>query len=264
MPSGDRRRTSGGVAFEVTGAGAPIVFVAGLGGLGSYWRRQVDFFAGNHTAVTFDHRGVGASVKTPPPYSVEHLAADTVQLIDELGFDRVVLIGHSTGSAICQVIAAQNADRVSALVLGGGWSRPDDRFRLAFKLRKRILETLGVEEYRQLGGLLTTPLEWGPEESLALSAARSEGSPAAVEVVLGRIDALLAYDAGDRLKSIRCPALVLAAADDILVTPNLSRTLAHEITGARMKMVEYGGHHFPQARSALYNRLVSEFLLGLR
>jgi aminoacrylate hydrolase len=240
-----------------------MIFVAGLGGLGGYWRRQVDFFAGSHTTVTFDHRGVGASVKTPPPYTVEHLAADTIALVDDLGFDRVVLIGHSTGSSICQVIAAQHADRVSALVLSGGWSRPDERFRLAFNLRKAVLETLGVREYSQLGFLLTTPLEWGPEESLALAASTSAGSQTGVEVVLGRIDALLAYDAGDRLRSIQCPTLVLAAADDLLVTPDLSRALAHEITGARMEMVDYGGHHFPQTRSALYNRLVSEFLQGV-
>ena len=250
-----------GIAYEARGVGAPLVFVAGLGGLGAYWRHQVDFFAARYETVTFDHRGLGGSVKTPPPYTIELLAADTIHLIDELGFDRVALIGHSTGSAICQVIAAQHPDRVAALVLGGGWARGDDRFRLAFKLRKRVLETLGAAAYRELGVLLTAPLEWGTEESLALSSP-SPGRIAAPaeEIVLGRIDALLAYDAGDRLKSIRSPTLVLAAADDGLVTPNLSRPLAQEIAGARFTTIDRGGHHFPQTRRELYNRLVDAFL----
>lgn len=250
-----------GIAYETKGTGTPLVFVAGLGGLGAYWRHQVDFFAARYETVTFDHRGLGASVKTPPPYTIEQLAADTIHLIDELGFDRVALIGHSTGSAISQVIAAQHPDRVTALVLGGGWARGDDRFRLAFKLRRNVLETLGAAAYRELGFLLTAPLEWGAEEGLTLSSP-SPGRIAAPakEIVLGRIDALLAYDAGDRLRSIRSPTMVLAAADDGLVTPNLSRPLAQEIAGARLTTIDRGGHHFPQTRRELYNRLVDAFL----
>src|SRR5215813_13875195 len=81
------------LSYDVSGAGAPIVFVAGLGDPGNYWTAQVAAFSSAFQVVTFDHRGVGAS-EGQPPYKVEQWAADTLRLIDHLGLDRVHLVGH--------------------------------------------------------------------------------------------------------------------------------------------------------------------------
>ena len=83
-----------GIAYEARGTGTPLVFVAGLGGLGAYWRHQVDVFAARHKTVTFDHRGLGGSVKTPPPYTIELLAADTE--LGESSIGRFVLSRENT------------------------------------------------------------------------------------------------------------------------------------------------------------------------
>ena len=110
------------LSYDVSGAGAPIVFVAGLGERGTYWMAQVAAFSSAFQVVTFDHRGVGAS-EGQPPYNVEQWAADTLRLIDHLGLDRVHLVGHSTGGTIAQVLAADHSDRVASLVLGATWAR---------------------------------------------------------------------------------------------------------------------------------------------
>src|SRR5262249_58056409 len=52
----------GTLPYSVSGAGPPIVFVAGLGDRGTYWTAQVAAFSAAFQVVTFDHRGVGASV----------------------------------------------------------------------------------------------------------------------------------------------------------------------------------------------------------
>ena len=93
--------------------------------------------------MTFDHGGVGAS-EGQPPYKVEQWAADTLRLIDHLGLDRVHLVGHSTGGAIAQVLAADHSDRVASLVLGATWAGLDARLRKLFIFRKRAL-------YEQVG-----------------------------------------------------------------------------------------------------------------
>jgi pimeloyl-ACP methyl ester carboxylesterase len=112
----------GTLSYDVSGAGPPIVFVAGLGEHGTYWMAQVAAFSSAFQVVTFDHGGVGAS-EGQPPYKVEQWAADTLRLIDHLGLDRVHLVGHSTGGAIAQVLAADHSDRVASLVLGATWAR---------------------------------------------------------------------------------------------------------------------------------------------
>src|SRR5262249_23947829 len=52
----------GTLPYSVSGAGPPIVFVAGLGDRGTYWTAQVAAFSAAFQFVTFYHRGVGASV----------------------------------------------------------------------------------------------------------------------------------------------------------------------------------------------------------
>jgi aminoacrylate hydrolase len=213
----------GTLSYDVSGAGPPIVFVAGLGEHGTYWMAQVAAFSSAFQVVTFDHGGVGAS-EGQPPYKVEQWAADTLRLIDHLGLDRVHLVGHSTGGAIAQVLAADHSDRVaSSLVLGATWARLDARLRKLFIFRKRALhEQVGFDR-------------------------RSASRNTPQEIAAARIDALLAYDAGERLRSIRKPTLLIAAADDLLVPWQLNELIAEEIAHAHVKL-DHGGHHFPRTQ----------------
>jgi aminoacrylate hydrolase len=246
----------GKLAYEEAGAGPPVVFIAGLGGHGAYWRAQVAAFRSDFRTVTFDHRGVGGS-EGGPPYSVEQWAADTLRLMDRLHLDRVHLVAHSTGGAISQVLASSHLDRVATLVLGGTWARPDARFVQTFKFRRRVLLEMGSEAYEELGSALTLPV--GRQAAAEpLRAAR----PTPPEIVAARIDALLTYDAGERTRRIRSPTLVIAAADDVLVPHQLSQVLADEIAGARMVMFERGGHHFPQTQVDAYNTLLFDHFRG--
>jgi pimeloyl-ACP methyl ester carboxylesterase len=68
----------GTLSYDVSGAGPPIVFVAGLGEHGTYWMAQVAAFSSTFQVVTFDHGGVGAS-EGQPPYKVEQWAPDTLR-----------------------------------------------------------------------------------------------------------------------------------------------------------------------------------------
>jgi aminoacrylate hydrolase len=242
----------GTLAYEAAGAGTAIVFIAGLGGYGSYWRAQVQAFSPNFQTVTFDHRGVGASTGQPP-YSIEQWAGDTLRLMDHLKIGRAHLVGHSTGGAIAQVVAAGHPDRIASLVLGGTWARPDARFRRLFEFRARVLREMGPEAYEDLGLTLTLPAGLPPETATRQSA---RNTPA--DVVLARIDALLAHDAGNRLRHIRAPTLVIAAEDDVLVPHPLSEIIAGEIAGARLRAFARGGHHFPQTQASAYNELLRE------
>jgi aminoacrylate hydrolase len=243
----------GTLAYEAAGAGPPIVFIAGLGGRGSYWKVQVQALSPDFQTVTFDHRGVSTSTGKPP-YSVEQWAGDTLRLMDHLKIDRVHLVGHSTGGAIAQVVAADHPARIASLVLGGTWARPDARFRRLFEFRARVLREMGPEAYEDLGLTLTLPAGLPPETETRQAARHTPP-----DVVLARIDALLAHDAGDRLRHIHAPTLVIAADDDVLVPSPLSEVIAGEIAGARLHAFARGGHHFPQTQTEAYNAMLREF-----
>lgn len=243
----------GTLAYEAAGVGAPIVFITGLGGHGSYWKAQVLALSSDFQTVTFDHRGVGASAGQPP-YSIEQWAEDTLRLLDRLNIGQAHLVGHSTGGAIAQVLAAGHPDRIAALVLGGTWARPDARFRRLFEFRACVLRELGPEAYEELGLTLTLPARLPPEATT-----RPPARHTPPDVVLARIDALLAHDAGDRLRHIRAPTLIIAADDDVLVPRPLSEVIADEIKGSRLHAFARGGHHFPQTQAEAYNAMLREF-----
>src|SRR5262249_11139095 len=107
----------------------------------------------------------------------------------------------------------------------------------------------------ELGVVLTLPAGLPPSSQARLP---SRQTPPAVQAA--RIDALLAHDAGDRLRKIAAPTLVLAAQDDVLVPPHFGEAIAKEIAGARFATFDRGGHHFPQTQLGAYNHMLGEFI----
>ena len=59
--------SDGELSYERTGSGPPLLLITGLGGLGSFWRNQVELFRERFTVVTFDQRGTGRSTRTEAP-----------------------------------------------------------------------------------------------------------------------------------------------------------------------------------------------------
>ncbi len=241
----------GNLAYEIAGRGEALLLIAGLGGQGSFWQRQIEAFAQHFRTITFDHRGVGLSAGAPP-YSVEQWTQDVVALLDHLGIDNVHLVGHSTGGVIAQITASEHPERVASVVLSGTWANADERFRRVFTLRRDVLVALGTEAYSLLGWLLTAPADELFD--------RIPQQQAAPDVIAARIDALQSYEGPPRLRQIHCPTLVIAAADDVLIPPHMSQRVADGIAGARMCVFHDGGHAFPRTRAVDFNRTVLEFL----
>src|SRR5581483_2825482 len=244
----------GSIAYDIAGNGAPLLFISGLNGRGSFWQNQIDAFSARFTMINFDHRGVGGSTGLPP-YSIEQWAADAIRLLDRLDIPAAHLVGHSTGGVIAQVIASDYPDRVKSMVVGASWASPDERFRAVFELRKQVLTGLGGEAYARLGALLMAPLD--EASTLGLRHASPDTPPSIIEA---RLDALLAHEAGARLRRVTCPTFVLAARDDILIPARMSRAVAEQIAGASWMLLPGGGHAFPRTRTAEYNRIVIDFL----
>jgi pimeloyl-ACP methyl ester carboxylesterase len=103
------------------GRGAPpIVFVHGALCDHADWRHQLAHFAATHEVLALDLHGHGASDRTPGRIDVEHFAADLVALLDALGLERAVLVGHSMGCRVLLQTWSVAPQRVAALVFVDG------------------------------------------------------------------------------------------------------------------------------------------------
>ena len=109
------------IAYEVSGAGEPVVLVCGCGQPAIAWHVGLApaLTAAGYQVITFDNRGVAPSSSPPAPYSVAEMAADTIGLLDHLGLDRVRVAGHSMGGWIAETLAIQHPERVRAAALMG-------------------------------------------------------------------------------------------------------------------------------------------------
>ncbi|HEY8596313.1 MAG TPA: alpha/beta hydrolase [Devosiaceae bacterium] len=113
------------IAYESYGEGAPVVLVHGFASSGRVNWLETGWVAtltdAGYRAITIDNRGHGESDKPhdPAAYPARILAGDVIALIDELGLERVALIGYSMGARICAFAALAAPQKVACVVFGG-------------------------------------------------------------------------------------------------------------------------------------------------
>lgn len=251
--------------YQITGSGPALVLVSGLGGTAGYWAPQIEALSRQFTVLSYDQRGAGQTEAPDMEYSIAMLAEDLAGLITATGLDRPAFIGHSTGGAIGQVLAATRPDLLSGMVQYATWPQSDAHFNWCFRMRKALLAGTSTEEYLLGSALFLYPPAFVAEHADRLETAIRASAAAfpPPEIVIRRIDAIMAHDARAQLGAITCPTLVLTAADDVLTPPYHARALAAAIPGARLELVDHGGHSLSETRPDLFNALVLDFLAGL-
>src|SRR5262245_54878325 len=104
----DVQITGATLHYEVSGVGAPILLVPGLGLDHSYYRFGIPLLAQRLQVLAVDPRGIGRSTKSPPPYSVEGWADDFAVMIGKLGVGPIHVLGSSLGGAMALALAQRH------------------------------------------------------------------------------------------------------------------------------------------------------------
>ena len=113
------------IHFKDVGAGRAVVFLHGFGASLDTWRYMVDALKNEYRLVLLDLKGHGFSDRPHDErYSVQDHARVVMGLINHLGLQNVVMVGHSFGSAVALAVASEAQKSfpgvVAALVLIGG------------------------------------------------------------------------------------------------------------------------------------------------
>ncbi len=114
-----------GIAYEVHGAGRPVLCIHGFGSSGKVnWidTGWVETLTGaGYQAITFDNRGHGSSKKLYDAqlYFAHQMAEDAVNLLDHLGIGQAAVLGYSMGARIAAFMGLNHPERIGASVWGG-------------------------------------------------------------------------------------------------------------------------------------------------
>jgi pimeloyl-ACP methyl ester carboxylesterase len=109
--------SGGSMRVDVREGDGPVaVFLHYWGGSARTWSRVLDQLPGRAT-VAFDQRGWGRSAGLAGPYALDQLADDALRVVEELGLDEWVLVGHSMGGKVAQLVGGRRPRNLRGMVL---------------------------------------------------------------------------------------------------------------------------------------------------
>ncbi len=239
---------------------AAVVFVHGLGGSSySWWAQLAACEARGRRAVAYDQRGAGRSTKPPGPYSVELWAKDLERVLDHLGVERAILVGHSVGCMIVEQAAVRLGDRVRGIVMVGGalrW-RPEagpvfeERVRLARAGRMNEIAATVAQTGLSEACRAANPALWGLFcELIAANEPRAYADWSAATATAEMIEP----------ERVGCPALAVCGELDPVTPPAFADAVAAAIPNCRTAVVEGAAHWCQLEAPAAVSDLVVRFL----
>ena len=105
------------IAYEALGAGAPaLVFVHGWSCDRTYWKGQLEPLGRRYHVVAIDLAGHGESGTNRQAWTMAAFGADVAAVVERLGLERVILVGHSMGADVVAEAARRLRGRVAGLV----------------------------------------------------------------------------------------------------------------------------------------------------
>nr|MBC7244032.1 alpha/beta hydrolase [Chloroflexota bacterium] len=264
------------VHYKSMGQGEPVlVLLHGFGASAWSWREVMPSLSQFGMVIAFDRPAFGLTERPLPsewenenPYTVEAQARLTVGLLNQMGIERAILVGHSAGGTIAVLTTLLFPERVQALILvspaiyeGGGapsWVRPF--------LHLPQLQRLGPLLVR----LLTSRLEG------ALPSAWHDPNKITPEVLAGYKKPLHAdnwerafwefvlashpLELDKQLEHIDQPVLVITGDDDRWVPSMQSVRLAAELPEAELVVIPNCGHLVQEECAEEFLQAVAAFL----
>ena len=242
------------IAYATSGTGPPLVKPANWLTHLEYdwdspvWRHWLRELSRDHTLVRYDERGSGLSDHDAADLSFDAWVRDLETVVDTMRLERFPLLGLSQGCAVAIAYAARHPERVSRLVLYGGFVE-------GALVRARTPQAREEAEMlmRQL------PLGWGRDNPAfrLFFAARflPEGTPEQMRWFSELQRVTTSPDIGVRLRStaaeidvtalaplVRAPALVLHATGDAAVPFDQGRALAALLPNATFVSLDSRNH----------------------
>jgi pimeloyl-ACP methyl ester carboxylesterase/DNA-binding CsgD family transcriptional regulator len=265
-------RSSDGVelAMGLYGAGPPLVKAATwlthieLEQTSPFGHQLIEAFAPDFRYVTYDARGCGLSQRRVDDVSFEAWVQDLEAVVDALALDTFSLLGTSQGAAVAVAYAARHPERVSRLILLGGFAtsyfttgKSDPAVVQEAQTLLKIVEIgWGSDrpEFRQVfvSKFLpdATAEQWREFDAL-------QKATVAPEMAVRYLQTMYSINVKDLATQVRCPVLALHMKGDQLIYFDQGRRLAASIPGARFVPLE-GNNHLPLAHEPAWTVFVNE------
>ena len=240
------------------GEGFPFVLVHGYLGSSEMWTFQKEFFSKDYRVIIPALPGFGESHNVKSLDSINKMAKEIINVLDQKNIDKFNLIGHSMGGMIVQEITKLIGDRVNKLICFATGSIGDipGRFETMDETREKL-----KQEGTQLS-FSRVPLKWfvkGDKDKnyfLCENAVKNVSLEAADNALL----AMKNWRGKENLKNIKNETLIIWGDKDTSYNFDQVDTLNKNIKNSRLEIFKDCAHNVHLEQPDQFNNLVKEFI----
>jgi len=237
------------------GVGHPLLLINGIGANTEMWGAAEEILSRRSRTIAFDCPGTGRSQTSLLPLPMPELARVVVAVLDELGHERVDVLGFSFGGALAQQLAHDAAQRVRRLALvatGCGWGS-------TLGSPTAISAVANPLRYYSRGWFDLTNRFLGEPESEDVESLARLASPPSLLGYSYQLWALASWSSRLWLNRVEAPTLVVAGALDRLVPPSNALQLARLLPTSRLHLLPDAGHLLMSYRDGAAPGLLADF-----
>ncbi|WP_050932017.1 alpha/beta fold hydrolase [Aestuariivita boseongensis] len=212
-------------------------------GLGEEWQAVM----AQNTLLRYDPRGSGLSRQTVKSFDLDEWAEDLRAVLDAAGLEKVAIHAKTAGALVALTFAARHPNRVSRMVLTGGYV--DGRVRrsgaphVADPIRGLLAEGWDDPNAVFVSAYMSAYFPDGPDHVVRNLAAYAQGNATREFIVRWR-DVFDRASVANLLPLIDCPVLVIHARHDRIHPLSEAQKLAAGISRSELLVLE-SGNHFP-------------------
>jgi pimeloyl-ACP methyl ester carboxylesterase len=225
--------------FFVTAVGTgKRTFMAhgGWVGSGELWLQPFEHLSASWRAITYDHRGTGATLNRAPHITFDLLVDDLFRLLDAMKVEQCVLAGESSGVLVVLEAALRQPERFTGLVLVDGRASSSNTAGAA-----RFIEGCKTNFPATMDAFVAacvTEADCDAEKRWAKQIVMRSNGPEAVQLM----EAMWTARVEERLGEIRQPTLLIHGRGDVITPVAMSEEMAKRIPDAKLVVIEDAGH----------------------
>jgi 3-oxoadipate enol-lactonase len=256
----------GEIWWQVSGTGAPLVILRGLGRSTRHWMGFEKKVAESFQTICIDARGTGRSTARPSwNLTIASMADDVALVLDHLGIPRTSIFGVSLGGMVAMAFGGRHQHRTHRLVVANSSVANRRALRLTPAALRALVQGAAspTRRHELLARVLTTPGKKDLEiQKLAKAWEKieaQEGTP--VMTVLKQLGAAARFTAAE-LKALNVPTLIMVGRDDQFV-PTINSTIIREsIPGCEYVEIDGAGHELTLDKTDEVLAAIKAFVTG--
>ncbi|WP_175975720.1 alpha/beta hydrolase [Burkholderia sp. BCC1047] len=253
-----------GTRIHVTQAGQgdpALVFLHYYGGSSRTWQRVTDQLSSRYRTVATDHRGWGKSDAPADGYGIADLAADAEGVIETLGLQRYVLVGHSMGGKVAQFIASRRPNGLQGLVLVA----PSPPSPMLLSAEERATLTGAYQSRESVEFVIDHVLTAKPLDAACREMVIEDSLKAAPQAKAAWPEVAMREDISAAVTSIDVPTIVISGElDQVDRVVTLRTELLPRIPQATMHILPGVGHLAPLEAPTEVARLIEDFVAAAK